>query len=342
MTAHVSPEVGKLKVSIALCTYNGEPFLQEQLDSIANQTRLPDEVVIGDDASTDKTLEILERWRDSMPFRVKIITRKKNLGFRKNFETTAKECDGDVLFFCDQDDIWFPEKIEKVMMIFESSSEVDLIGHNTVVVDKNRQNLGLTEITLRSPKNKNLSMSMRFFCPVNNSFPITSGCCLVVRIDFMKKCLPFFSTHDTSLYLLARVGSKFVTIFEPLMYYRFHGQNFSLATSWEKECERVAELEKNCYRLDVSRFWGHYSEIMTFLEKIKEFPDTREKRKIIRFTKFTISHMTNRSRIQRNAVLFAPLFLYELVTFRYFRRDQPIRSMFYDLKCGLFGKKEKE
>ncbi len=340
MIDYTLPNAGKLKVSIALCTYNGEQFLQEQLDSIASQTRLPDEVVVGDDASTDKTLEILEQWQNSVPFQVKIIARKENLGFRKNFEMTAKECHGDILFFCDQDDIWFPEKIEKVMTIFESSSEVDLVGHNTVVVDKNRRNLGLTEITLRSSKNINLSTSLRFFCPVNDSFPITSGCCLVVRMDFMKKCLPFFRAHDTTLYLLARAGSKSVTIFEPLMYYRFHGQNFSLEASWEKECERVAELEKICYRLDVSRFWGHYSEIMTFLEKIKEFPDTREKKKIIRFTKFTISHMTNRSRIQRNAILFAPLFLYELATFRYFRRDQPIRSMFYDLKCGFFCKKK--
>ncbi len=342
MAAHVFPKVGKLKVSVALCTYNGERFLQEQLDSIANQTRLPDEVVVGDDASTDKTLEILERWRDSVPFRVKIIARTKNLGFQQNFEMTAQECHGDILFFCDQDDIWFPEKIEKVMTIFEGSPEVDLVAHNTVVVDKNRRNLGLTEMILRSPKNVNTVTCMRFLCPVNKSYPIVAGCCLAVRMAFLKKCFPFFLTHDLSIYSLARVGTKIITIYDPLMYYRFHDSNFSLHGSWQKELDWVLKLQKVAYRLDVPRFWGHYSVIENFLKNVERFPNTCQKRKTIRFTKFIISHLTNRSRIQRNAIFFAPLFLYELTTFRYFRREQPIRSIFYDLKCGLFGKKEED
>ncbi|MDO4628773.1 MAG: glycosyltransferase [Planctomycetia bacterium] len=83
MTDYVSPDSKNLKVSIALCTYNGDRFLQEQLDSIANQTRFPEEVVIGDDGSTDKTLEILERWRDSVPFRVKLSLGRRIWDFSK-------------------------------------------------------------------------------------------------------------------------------------------------------------------------------------------------------------------------------------------------------------------
>ena len=92
-------------VSVALCTYNGERFLQEQLDSIAMQTWTPDEVVVGDDGSSDSTLEILERWKQSVPFSVRIERNERNLGFAKNFESTLSRCTGDVVFLCDQDDV---------------------------------------------------------------------------------------------------------------------------------------------------------------------------------------------------------------------------------------------
>ena len=75
-----------MKVSIAMCTYNGAPFLREQLDSLVAQCRLPDEVVICDDASNDETVQILEEFSRTAPFQVKLSVNRTNLGVIKNFE----------------------------------------------------------------------------------------------------------------------------------------------------------------------------------------------------------------------------------------------------------------
>ena len=83
------------KKSVALCTYNGAEFLDEQLDSILTQTVLPDELVIGDDVSTDRTVSVIERFARQAPFPVHLEINKKNLGSTRNFEKTIGRCNGD-------------------------------------------------------------------------------------------------------------------------------------------------------------------------------------------------------------------------------------------------------
>lgn len=320
-------------VSVVLCTYNGERFLQEQLDSIANQTRLPDEVVVGDDGSTDGTLAILEAWKDSVPFPVKICQNPQNLGHTKNFEVASRASSGDVLFFCDQDDVWHADKIELVMEIFDRQNETGIVFHNTAVVDEAGVPTGLDELQLRGRGNR--LCSLRFFCPVDDSAPIVSGCCCAIRRDLLMEMLPFFCAHDVCIYALGRVRTHIETILDPLMDYRFHSKNVSLCESWEKQCARDTELERTLYKLDVPRFWGHFSEIEEYKRRISSFPDSPAKTERLKFLRFLTSHLTNRSRIQRNALIFAPLFLWEVISWRYFRRNQPFRSMIYDLLCGL-------
>jgi len=88
-----------MKVSIALCTYNGEKFLAEQLKSIAGQTRLPDELVICDDCSQDATVDIVRGFAKVAPFSVRLLTNKTNAGSTKNFERAISLCEGDIIFF---------------------------------------------------------------------------------------------------------------------------------------------------------------------------------------------------------------------------------------------------
>lgn len=125
----------RLTASIALCTYNGAAFLEEQLESIARQTRIPVEIVVRDDGSADATLAIVERFRERAPFAIKLIRDNVRLGYRANFMTTAAECSGDIIFFCDQDDIWQPNKIERMMRCFAENSEVLLAYHNATIID---------------------------------------------------------------------------------------------------------------------------------------------------------------------------------------------------------------
>lgn len=122
-----------------MCTYNGEQYLYEQLESILNQTLLPDEIVICDDCSTDKTLEIIKNVFSNHKCHEKLnlFVNEKNLGFRKNFEKAISLCTGDIIFLCDQDDVWDLNKIETIIGVFGSHTEAVLVFHDAEVVDEN-------------------------------------------------------------------------------------------------------------------------------------------------------------------------------------------------------------
>ncbi len=96
-------------ISVSLCTYNGEQYIREQLQSIFNQSMPVDEVVIGDDGSSDATLSIINTFKEKYPIRV--LESGQKLGTIRNFLRTIFECTGDIIFLSDQDDIWVPCKV---------------------------------------------------------------------------------------------------------------------------------------------------------------------------------------------------------------------------------------
>ncbi len=110
-----------------MATYNGVKYLQEQLDSFATQTILPDELVVVDDCSTDNTIAILNNFKDKAPFKTIIIKNDKNLGSTKSFEKAATKATGDLIFFSDQDDFWKPNKIELFQKAMEQDSNIGLV-----------------------------------------------------------------------------------------------------------------------------------------------------------------------------------------------------------------------
>jgi glycosyltransferase involved in cell wall biosynthesis len=105
---------GGPSLSVAMATYNGEIFLPEMLDSLATQTRLPDELVVRDDGSSDETLRVLHEFAGRAPFPVRVLDGGERLGYAQNFVTVSSACSGDLVFFADQDDSWRPPKLERV------------------------------------------------------------------------------------------------------------------------------------------------------------------------------------------------------------------------------------
>jgi glycosyltransferase involved in cell wall biosynthesis len=101
-------------ISIAMTTYNGERLLEEQLRSLTGQTTLPNELVVCDDGSTDRTPEILAQFAKRASFPVSIVINNHRLGRRENFFKAASLCSFDYIAFCDQDDIWLKEKLAVV------------------------------------------------------------------------------------------------------------------------------------------------------------------------------------------------------------------------------------
>lgn len=123
-----------LKISIALATFNGARFLKEQLASLAEQTSLPSELVVTDDGSTDETQAILESFACVAPFQVSFHRNDQRLGYGMNFLKAASLCSGDVIAFCDQDDVWLPAKLERLRKAF-GHSQADFVAHAAEVTD---------------------------------------------------------------------------------------------------------------------------------------------------------------------------------------------------------------
>lgn len=129
-------------VSVVMATYNGERFLQAQLDSLAMQTRLPDELVVQDDGSSDETWAILEAFRDCAPFPVRLYRNERNTGYGETFLQAALRATGEWLAFCDQDDVWLPEKLEVTARAAQRTPEAVLVSHSADLVDESLSQSG--------------------------------------------------------------------------------------------------------------------------------------------------------------------------------------------------------
>ena len=115
------------RFSIAMATFNGEAYIREQLNSLARQILLPYELVVCDDGSSDRTLNILQEFQKAAPFPVKIYGNPRRLGFADNFLQAASRCSREWVAFCDQDDMWFPEKLLSVSEAIQNSQASDLM-----------------------------------------------------------------------------------------------------------------------------------------------------------------------------------------------------------------------
>jgi len=325
----------KMTISIALCTYNGERFLQEQLDSLAAQTRLPDEVVVGDDGSTDRTLEILSEWAGKVPFPVRIQQNQTVLKPPANFDATMSRCSGKVIFLCDQDDVWAANKIEKMLEVFEARPEVglvccyaDSIGPDGEALPIDRTKISLAHI---------LDLGIPLRSPFCLRHPNHIGCCLAVRRNVYQKCAPFPNTwgHDLWLFLNVPVFSEIESVRENLHHYRFHGGNESFPGNWAEKYEKYRKRASTYYSWILGTYYFTEKDLRFWLNWLEELPKTPFQKRNVLWMRANLKHFPNRGRVQRNFFLFFPLFLLEVFSGRYFARFQPVRSMAFDVWTGI-------
>jgi glycosyltransferase involved in cell wall biosynthesis len=214
--------MSSLTISVAMATYNGAKYLEDQLFSIARQTRLPDEMVISDDGSTDETVGILEQFSVNSPFPVRIYRNQQPMGYGDNFMKAASLCMSELIAFCDQDDVWIENRLATCLSYF-SDEAVVLSVHSGVVVDDNLQPLGSMW--------PDISRTKVCYESEPNKFPYP-GFAIVVRKDipgfFLKPRPPEMQglsremPHDNWVSLLARIYGKIAFIEEPLVLYRRH------------------------------------------------------------------------------------------------------------------------
>lgn len=220
----------RLRISVALCTYNGARFLSEQLDSIAAQTRMPDELVICDDCSTDTTVSILETFALRSPFPVRLYQNNKNLGSSKNFEKVIEMCAGDIIALSDQDDVWHPEKLKQIEETFLKKPNVGMVFSDLEVVDENLQPMGYRgwQSIHFSSRRQRLFRNRK---PLNVLLKgnVVTGCALAFRAKWRPIISPIPDCgdavlHDYWIALLVGAVSTIAPIERPLVKYRQHSK----------------------------------------------------------------------------------------------------------------------
>jgi glycosyltransferase involved in cell wall biosynthesis len=250
------------KISVALCTYNGERFLSRQLASMQQQTRLPDELVICDDCSTDKTVEILQDFAASAGFPVKLTRNESNLGFVANFERAIQLCQGDLIALSDQDDIWDSMRLQRSEEEFLAHPEVGLVFSDADIIDDHDQPTGtsLWQNFGFAGERKQRLLAGDYTVLAKSRF--VTGATVMFRSQLRQNCLPIGSgwIHDEWIAATAAAVSDLVPIDGPLIRYRQHtSQQVGLSPAsslrdrqrvhWGELARQIGLLEAMCSKL---------------------------------------------------------------------------------------------
>lgn len=212
-------------ISIAMGTFNGARFLAEQLDSIQAQSRQPDEMVVCDDCSSDETPQLLAHFAAAAPFPVRVVRNSAPLGWFANFLEASARCSGDLVAFCDQDDVWLPEKLARCAQVFDSPNPPSVVMHAARVVDQDLVPTG----TLHPDIRRREILRSRDY-PTFVGGPGFAMCFERSLLAYLREPpLPaeakLLYGHDTLLVLLAGVEDGLCLLDEPLALYRRHGGN---------------------------------------------------------------------------------------------------------------------
>lgn len=252
-----------MKISIALCTYNGSKYLTEQLESLKNQTVKADEVIVCDDGSTDNTKEILNKYKDIL--NIKLFINNSSLGVTKNFEKAVSLCSGDIIFLCDQDDIWEKNKIEKMSSAFVNET-VGLVLCNGILIDeKNKQ---IKNYTLWNVFGIDKIDKENFTANILINKPVFTGMAMAFRTDLQKYILPISknSFHDEWIGFISSYKSKVCFLEEELVRYRIH-KNQKVGIIYMKSLYEKYKFVEN-YR--ISNIETERNKVHDFIEKFQQ------------------------------------------------------------------------
>lgn len=200
-----------------MATYNGAKYLDQQLNSFLGQERLPDELVVCDDGSSDDTISILEAFSNKAPFSVRVLRNPSNLGHIKNFEKALSLCTGDLIFLSDQDDVWYPNKIIKMANHMATDASVMVLQTDMYIGDKDAVPTKFTQL------GNILALGHR-------SDAYILGCATAVRKCWLTVVLPIPKMgggHDNWMHQLASAIQVRAELREPLQCYRRHASNLS-------------------------------------------------------------------------------------------------------------------
>ena len=251
-----------VSVAVVICTYNGEKFLREQLQSILEQTRPPDEIIISDDGSSDSTLDIVDEIRASATSnnsqRWRVLTRETPVGVSENFASALLEATGEFVALADQDDVWEPDRLEKALGEF--SDGVLLVHSDATLIDASGQPMGTLMSALRLTGREKSSLLRGRALDVLLRRNVITGATTVIRSSLVRQALPIPEgwVHDEWLGLVAALQGGVVFADSPLIRYRQHGSNEIGAnkTDYDEAKRRLQEKRTDFFQRKLRRNEG--------------------------------------------------------------------------------------
>ena len=248
-----------MKLSVALCTYNGSKFIEQQINSILNQTIKVDEIIVCDDKSTDATVLILKELQVANPCIV-IIENEINLRSTKNFEKAIQRCSGDYIFLADQDDLWNTEKAAKTLAVFNENPTAEGVFSNADLIDDNGTRLS----------NKTIWDSVFFFekempKPIDfvdiifKNGNIVTGATLCIKKEVKSFIFPFSedNLHDEWIASLLAFRNTLYYSTENLISYRIH-ENQQVGMKNLDKMEKITRRKRVILGLDTPKSFQEY------------------------------------------------------------------------------------
>lgn len=306
-----------MRISIALCTYNGRAYLSDQLESFLRQTRLPDELIVCDDGSVDGTPDIVRDFAQRAPFGVSLFENADNLGSTKNFEQAIQRCSGDVIFLSDQDDVWLPEKIERMEALFAADEKLALVFSNATVVDNRLHSLNddLWAAKQFSPQLQARIQAGDAISVLLKQNYVT-GATMAFRASYRPLVLPVSPlwVHDAWIALAVALFAPIKPIRENLILYRQHADNQIGGT--RPGVRQRLSMARHAHRERLLLTAQRYTAFLEHIQKLEFVP---EREQICALLKAKINHVEARARLPQMRMTRIPLIVRELVAGRYQR-----------------------
>ncbi len=271
------------KISVAMTTYNGSKYIIKQLDSLKNQSRKIDELVICDDCSTDNTVELVNDYIKSNNLEGwNIYSNENNLGFINNFKQAIKKTTGDIIFLCDQDDEWCVNKISTMTDIIEKNNQVKLLSCSLTFIDENCK--PYTPSNIPSWYQKMISTSPEEITPIdfinicNANF--APGCTMCFTREICDKYCnmdyEYELPHDWLIALIASVDNGYYHLNTSLINYRIHISNaigVSKAKNSQNNKQQIKRLNSLKNRLHLAKKFDYHN--MTLIDNCLKYVESR-------------------------------------------------------------------
>jgi glycosyltransferase involved in cell wall biosynthesis len=317
-----------MKLSIAMCTFNGGDFLKQQLNSFLDQTLLPGELVICDDGSTDGSMLVIEEFSALAPFPVLLHINSQNLGSTKNFEKAISLCTGDIIALADQDDVWYSHKLQSIVDVFVRDDEIGMVFSDADIVDVNLKKMGYMlwqKYDFDRSKQKIIAKGNGFDVFIKNQY--ATGATMAFRSSLTALLLPISSrwVHDGWISLLASAVTKVAVVAEPLIMYRQHDRQQIGATRMSI-VQKISSSSVKSSDYYQNLAW-HYQDAFDRLNELAMVKDYCQQRKM----QAKFNHLIARAKINDLGFTGLPIIADELLSKRYHRYSSGFVSMTKDL-----------